>query len=343
MAVNTVTSLTAEELHARLKHVKVGGNACQYSLRKCAEFIPLINKINELKAEKNAVILAHSYVSPEITYGVADFVGDSYELSKNAKDTQADIIVFSAVRFMAETAKILNPEKDVLIPTLEDGCTLADSLNAETVRGLREKYPEHTFVCYINTTAEVKAECDVCVTSANAGRVIEAIENDKIYFLPDRLMGLNIRADLRRKKIKKDIEIYHGTCYVHEEYDPRMIDNIRLEYPGVKVVSHPECTPEVLEKSDYVGSTSQMISFVSQDESASYMMLTECGLAGRLQAVLPRKKFVGTCTMCRYMKSNNLENILRVLTNPTARDRIHVDEEVRLRALGSIQQMFRYS
>ena len=191
---------------------------CQYSLRKCEELVPVINEINELKEEKNAVILAHSYISPEIIYGVSDFVGDSYKLSRDALATSASTIVFVAVRFMGETAKILNPEKEVLVPAVLDGCSLADSIQADTVRDLRRQYPDYTFICYINTTAQVKAECDITVTSANVYKVAKNIPNDKIYFLPDKFMGQNLKNYMERQGIKKDIKFFSGTCYVHEDY-----------------------------------------------------------------------------------------------------------------------------
>src|SRR3989338_7062324 len=196
------THITAEDLYEKLKNIKVGGTVCHYSLKKCEELTPIINEINELKEEKNAVILAHSYISPEIIYGVSDFVGDSYKLSSDAMTTKASTIVFTAVRFMGETAKILNPEKEVLIPAPLDGCTLADSINAAQVRDLRKQYPDHTFVCYINTTAEVKAECDVCVTSANVYNVVARIPNEKTYFLPDKFMGQNLINEMKARGIK---------------------------------------------------------------------------------------------------------------------------------------------
>jgi quinolinate synthase len=261
------TKLTAAELYQTLKNIKVGGTVCKFSLKKCEEMVPLINEINELKEQQNAVILVHSYVSPEIIYGVGDFVGDSYKLSKDALSTKADKIIFAAVRFMGETAKVLNPEKEVLIPGLLDGCTLADSINADQARELKKQYPDYTFVCYINTTAEVKAECDVCVTSANVYTVVENIENDKIYFLPDKLMGLNLIDEMKNRGVQKDIKFYNGTCYVHEEYDAEQIFKIRTEYPDVKVVSHPECKPDVCRQSDFIGSTSQMLSYMRKTDA----------------------------------------------------------------------------
>ena len=339
----TTEILTAEKLHSALKHIKVGGSVCHYSLKKCEEMMPTINEIIELKEKKSAIVLAHSYVSPEIIYGVGNYVGDSYELSRHALQSNAKIIVFAAVRFMGETAKILNPEKEVLIPGSEPGCTLADSITGAQVQELRRQFPNHTFVCYINTTAAVKAYCDVCVTSSNVYNIVEAIENDKIYFLPDKFMGKNLANEMKRRGIKKDIRYYSGTCYVHEEYNADQIFRIRTEYPNVKVVSHPECNPEVIKNSDFVGSTSQMLHYMRETESKEFLMLTECGLSSRLQVEFPDKRLVGACTMCRYMKSNTLENILRVLKNPTEGDRVVIPEDIRRRAQVCIEAMFKYT
>lgn len=337
------TYMTAESLFEKLKNIKLGSNVCQFSLRKCEELVPIINEINELKEEKNAVILAHSYITPEIVYGVADFVGDSYKLSRDALSTTAKTIVFTAVRFMGETAKILNPEKEVLIPAPLDGCTLADAINAEQVRQLRKEYSDYTFICYVNTTAEVKAECDVCVTSANVYKIAEAIPNNKIYFLPDRFMGENLKNEMKRKGLNKEIRYFNGTCYVHEEYDIEQILKVRLEYPNAKIVSHPECNATVVENSDFVGSTEQMLGYMRQTESKEFLMLTECGLSSRLQSEFPDKKLVGSCTTCRYMKSNTLQDILRVLKNPLPHDRVIISEQVRLKALKSLEAMFHYT
>jgi quinolinate synthase len=341
--MKTTHKITAQELFEKLKNIKLGGQTCVYSLKKCEEFVPLINEINELKEEKNAVILAHSYISPEIIYGVSDFVGDSYKLSRDALSTTAKTIVFVAVRFMGETAKILNPEKEVLVPAALDGCTLADSINADQVRELKETHPDHAFICYVNTTAEVKAECDACVTSANVYDIVERFPSDKIYFLPDRFMGENLKNEMKRRGVKKDIEYFHGSCYVHEEYNVEDILKVKLEYPDAKIVSHPECNSVVVEHSDFVGSTEQMLGFMRETKSKQFLMLTECGLSARLQSEFPDKQLVGSCTMCKYMKSNTLADILRALKNPTARDRVVFDEDVRLRALKSLEAMFKYA
>jgi quinolinate synthase len=334
--------MTGAELFDKLKDVRISGGACTFTLEKCEAMAPLVNAINALKKERNAVILAHSYVSPEIVYGVADFTGDSYVLAKDATRTQADTIVFAAVRFMGETAKILNPSKRVLIPGTDTGCTLADAVTGDDVRRLRKEFPEHTFVCYINTTADVKAECDVCVTSSNVYHIVETIPNDKIYFLPDKLMGQNLQIEMERRGVHKDIRIYDGTCYVHEEYDPEMVRFLRLKFPGVKVLSHPECNPGIIKVSDYVGSTSQMLDYVEKSKDSRFAMLTECGLSSRLQVEFPEKQIVGSCTMCKYMKSNSLEGILRVLLKPRPEDEVTLDEGIRVRAQRCIDAMFEY-
>jgi quinolinate synthase len=341
--MTTTQSITPQELYESLKNIKVGKDVCQFSLKKCEELTPLINEIRRLKQEKNAIVLAHSYVTPEITYGVADYVGDSYELSKFATTSNAKIIVFAAVRFMGETAQILNPQKEVFIPGLLDGCTLADAINAQDVRRLRQEFPGYTFVCYINTTAEVKAECDVCVTSANVYNIIQNIPNEKIYFLPDKFMGQNLIEEMKRRGVKKDIRYFNGVCYVHEEYGTDQIFKIRTEYPHAKIVSHPECKPAVCEASDFVGSTSQMLKYMRETDADEFLMLTECGLSSRLQKEFPQKKLVGSCTLCKYMKSNTLEDIARVLKNPTPRDRVVIDEATRAKALTCIQAMFTYA
>ena len=244
----TQTPNSAQDLFEALSPIKLAGDRCRYSQEYCEEQWPIIEAIRELKKEKNAIILAHSYVNPDILISVADFVGDSYELSKFAKQSDADSIVFSAVRFMGETAKILSPHKTVITPSPIDGCSLADSITAEDMKRLRNEYPDYAFVCYINTSADVKAHCDVCVTSSNASQIIQALPQDKIYFLPDKLMGENIKNDLKAAGSTKTLEYYDGTCYVHEEYEPEMIDFIRLNHPHVKVAAHPECAPDIVEK-----------------------------------------------------------------------------------------------
>jgi quinolinate synthase len=343
LQTKTPKILTAEELYAILKNIKLGGQVCHYSLKKCEELAPLVNEVNALKTEQDAVILAHTYVVPEILYGVADFVGDSYGLSKNAMSTPAKKIIFAAVKFMGETAQILNPDKEVLMPAKDGGCTLADAINGSEVRRLRQEFPDRTFVCYINTTAEVKAECDVCVTSANVVRVVERIPDKKIYFLPDKFMGQNLIHELKKRGVSKDILYFNGTCDVHKEYTLEQVHKVNLEYPEAKVVSHPECKPEVCEASDYVGSTSQMLQYMRKTAADQFLMLTECGLSARLQVEFPEKHLVGTCTLCDYMKSNDLHDIIRVLKHPTDKDRISVPPSIQEKAKKCIEAMFLYA
>lgn len=333
---------TINSLYEKLKSIKLSGTTCYFSKEKCAELVPIINEINRLKKEKNAVLLVHSYVGPEIIATVADFTGDSYGLSLDAKQTTADIIVFCAVKFMAETAKILNPQKTVLIPTELNGCTLADSITNENLLQLRQKYSNYTFVCYINTTAEIKANCDVCVTSSNVYDIIEKIPNSNIYFLPDRLMGENIIQEMAKRGVQKNIQLWNGTCYAHEEYEPEMIDFIRLQYPEVAIACHPECKPDVLKKSDFVGSTGQLIQFVKKSPKTQFFLLTECGLTDRLRLEIPEKSFVGTCTLCKYMKANTLPQILKTLQTPTRQNTIEIPQTISEKAKQCITAMFDY-
>jgi quinolinate synthase len=335
--------ITAEQLYEKLKPIKVGSPLCEFTLEHCRRMQPVINRIEELKREKNAIILAHNYVGPEILYGVADHTGDSYGLAKTARDSDAEVIVFPAVRFMAETAKILNPDKTVIDPNPDGGCSLADGITPGDVRRLRQEYPGHTFVCYINTTAEVKALCDVCVTSSNVYRIIEAIDNDNIYFLPDKLMAQNVIQDLQTRGVDKNIVWYDGTCYVHEEYAPDAIDFVRANNPEVDVLVHPECRPEVVRKADYVGSTSNMLDHVRNSSCDTFFLLTECGLTGILQSEFPGKRFVGSCTQCKYMKANSLQNLLQALENPRPDQVIELSPEVRQNALRCVERMFEYT
>ena len=335
--------VTAEKLYEKLKAIHVGNPICQFTKENCELLLPTIERIEKLKHEKNAIILAHNYVAPQIFYGVADYTGDSYGLSKKAKESDADVIVFAAVRFMAETAKILNPKKIVLDPNPNGGCSLADGITNTDVINLRQQFPDHTFVCYINTTASVKAECDVCVTSSNVYKIIEKIPNDKIYFLPDKLMGENVIQNLKKKGVKKNIELWEGTCYVHEEYQPENIDQVRKNFNGIEVLVHPECSSAVVNKADYIGSTSQMLNHVRESDRDSFFLLTECGLTGVLQSEFPQKTFAGGCTMCKYMKSNSLEDILNVLENPSPKNIIKIDLDTQKRALQCVNRMFEYA
>jgi len=334
--------ITAKELHNKLKNIRMGNPVCQFTEQNCESLLPTIERIETLKRDRNAIILAHNYVAPQILYGVADHTGDSYGLAKKARESKAEIIVFASVRFMAETAKILNPDKVVLDPNPNGGCTLADGITAKDVKKLRAQFPEYTFVCYINTTAEVKALCDTCVTSSNVYKVIERIENDKIYFLPDRLMGENIKKYFKKNGVEKKIKLYDGTCYVHEEYQPESVDQVRKNFKDVEILVHPECSPRVVDKANYVGSTSGMLDYVRRSERKNFFLLTECGLTGILESEFPEKKFVGTCTTCRYMKANSLEHILHTLEKPSPSNIIELDPRVQKNALRCVEKMFSY-
>ncbi|MCQ2093294.1 MAG: quinolinate synthase NadA [Fibrobacter sp.] len=336
--------MTAEELYNRLKSVQPGSVLCTYSMEKVEQMLPLINEINERKAAQDTVILAHAYCAPEIILGVADYTGDSYKLSEDATKVTQKNILFSAVRFMGETAKILNPQKNVMIPGPLTGCSLADSITAAEVAALREKYPDYTFVCYINTTADVKAACDVCVTSGNVMKIVENLPTDKICFVPDRLMGKNIIDEMKKRGVKKDIVLHSGFCYVHQTYDPELIQFFRSQNPGLKVVCHPECQPEVALLSDYVGSTGQMVPYIRDLPAGTpVLLLTECGLVARMQYEYPDKQFIGSCSMCKYMKSNSLENILETLRHPEKAEHIELEEATRVKAKKCIDAMFHYA
>ena len=328
---------TAAKLYRKL------GASCGYTRARCQELATIVDDIQRLKKEKNAIVLAHSYVLPEITYGVADAVGDSLYLAKKARDTRAEFIVFAAVRFMAETAALLAPQKTVLLPATNPGCTLAESITAQKVRELRKKHPTRTFVCYINTTARVKALCDVCVTSGNAVATISRIPNEKIFFLPDHLMAKNIAAELEEKGIYKDIISSSGTCYVHEKYTPSQQAAIRREHPRARIFAHPECAPVVAAGADFVGSTGQMIAAAKQSSAQQFFVMTECGLADRLKTELPEKEFVGACQLCRYMKSSSLSSIRACLAAPRKKDIVRVPSTIAKKALACVNTLFSYS
>lgn len=340
IAIDDAIELEAERLLRSLMHVDCDPRGRTWNLDTCRSIAPLTLEINQLKKEKDAVILAHSYVEPEIIYGVADFRGDSYFLSVKAKEARAKIIVFAGVVFMAETAKILSPDATVLVPDRNSGCSLADSLNGPQLRQLKALYPDATVVCYINSTADVKAESDVCVTSGNVYHIVEHLPARRILFVPDRLMGQNVRDDLNRRGVDKEIITSDGTCMVHDQFGPGEIAAARARYPGLKVVAHPECTPEVAAASDFVGSTGAMMKYVKTTGAPYYLMLTECGLVGRLQVESPEKAFIGGCRLCPYMKLNSLAKIRDALLSPRPDQIITLDEEVRRRAARCIERMF---
>jgi len=339
VAENAAVEAEAERLLRSLLHVDCEPHR-PWNLEACRSIAPLTLEIGRLKREKDAVILAHSYVAPEIAYGVADFLGDSYALSVQARRAKARTIVFAGVVFMAETAKILSPEATVLVPDLGSGCSLADSITGADVRRLKAAYPDATVVCYINSTAEVKAESDVCVTSGNVTDIVAKLPTRRILFVPDRLMAENLRTELRRRGVDKEIISSDGTCMVHDQFTPDQVAEARARFPGLKIVAHPECPPEVAAAADFVGSTGAMMRYVRTTNAPYFLLLTECGLVSRLEIEAPDKRFIGGCRLCPYMKLNSLEKIRDALAAPRPDQIVTLDEGLRLRAARSIERMF---
>ena len=273
---------------------------------------PLIEKINKLKKEKNAIILAHNYQTPEIYHGVADIAADSLALAVEAAKTSADKIIMCGVHFMAETAKLMNPNKKVFLPDMQAGCSLASSITGKDVRLLKQKYPGVPVVSYVNTSADVKAETDVCCTSANAVKVVESLNVEKVIFLPDQYL-----ADYVAKNTKVKIISWKGTCIVHEQFTSKEIKDIKNQNPGIKVIAHPECPPDVIEASDFAGSTSGMIKYVKDNQPKKVMLVTECSMSDNVEADNPNVSFIKPCNLCPYMKKIDLEKILDCLENDT--------------------------
>jgi len=325
-----------------LMHVECSAGR-KWNIETCREIAPLTLEINNLKKEKNAVILAHSYVEPEIVYGVGDFKGDSYFLADRARQQQADVIVFAGVVFMAETAKILSPDALVVVPDRDSGCSLADSITGDQVRDMKAMYPDAAVVCYINSTAEVKAESDVCVTSGNVYDIVARLPQKRIIFVPDRLMADNIRKELKRRGIDKELISSDGTCIVHEEFTTAQIAEARKMFPGLKIVAHPECTQEVAEQVDFLGSTGEMMKYVKRTEAPYFLLLTECGLVSRLAVEDPDKNFIGGCRLCPYMKLNTLVKIRDALKHPKPEQVITLEEDLSRRATRCIERMFEYA
>ncbi|MBI4676157.1 MAG: quinolinate synthase NadA [Elusimicrobia bacterium] len=301
----------------------------------------LIVRIKELKAQKNAVIPVHVYQRPEVIHGIADFVGDSYKLSKLCSETKAAAIVFCGVSFMAETAKILSPDKTVLLPAPEAGCSLSESITAADIRRVKARHPGAPVATYINTTAEAKAESDVIVTSANAGRILRKLYRDhrKVVFLPDKLMGQNLAMQLG-KTPGKDIILWKGTCIVHDNFDSASVGLYRRMYPGVMILAHSECSPGLVSVVDFVGGTGDMMRFVESTDAPFYMLVTECGLGELARTRFPGKRFLPMCRLCPYMKAVTLERVLAVLEKPSAADAVEVDPGVQDRARKAIERMF---
>ena len=291
-----------------------------------------VDAINRLKRERNAIILGHNYMTPEIFHGVSDMVGDSLALAKMAAETEADVIVLAGVHFMAETAKLMNPDKTVLIPDLEAGCSLSESITAADVRRLREMYPGVPVVTYVNTSAEVKAETDVCCTSANAVQVVESLGTDRVIFLPDEYLGRYVAS-----QTEVEIILWQGHCIVHERFTPSELRGMRQAHPGLEIIAHPECPPDVLDEADFVGSTSGMINYVSENKPEKVMMVTECSMSDNVAVEHPDVEFIRPCNLCPYMKKITLPAIYKSLRTMT--HAIEIESEVASRARRAVERM----
>ena len=302
------------------------------------------SEILKLKNDLNAVILAHYYQESEIQ-DIADFVGDSLELAKKAKSTSADVIVFAGVHFMAETAKILNPDKLVLLPDLEAGCSLAEGCPADDFKMFREKHPDHLAITYINCSADVKALSDIICTSSSAEKIINQIPKDQpILFSPDRNLGKYLI-----KKTGREMLLWDGSCIVHETFSERKIIDLKIKYPKAKLISHPECEEPILMHSDFIGSTSRLLSFVQEDSASQFIVATETGIIHQMKKAAPHKEYIPappeddtcSCNECPYMKLNTLEKLYLCMKNKYPE--IVMDEEIRKRALLPIEKMLAMS
>lgn len=293
---------------------------------------PLIHEILRLKKEIGAVILAHNYQVPQIFYGIADFQGDSLGLAQAAMEVEEATIVFCGVHFMAETAKILNPEKTVLIPDPEAGCSLSESISADDVRLLKQRYPGVPVVTYVNTPAAIKAESDICCTSANARAVVESLGVDRVIFLPDEYLAHNVQKET-------DIEViaWKGRCIVHEQFTVAQLRAYREQFPGLVILAHPECAPDVCDEADFVGSTTGMTRYVDGSDARRILLVTECSMSDNVQRAHPEKEFVRPCTLCPHMKKITLENTLASLRH--RRHEVHVPPDIRARAYDALARM----
>ena len=280
---------------------------------------PWLDAIHELKRRRNAVVLAHNYQTPEIYHGVADVVGDSLHLARAAARVEADVLVMCGVHFMAETAKLLNPDKTVLIPDLEAGCSLADSITAADVALLRERWPGVPVVTYVNSSAEVKAASDICCTSANAVEVVESLGVPRVIFLPDEYLGRHVAS-----RTQVEVILWQGHCEVHERFSAADLRGLRASHPGLHVVAHPECPPDVLAEADFVGSTAGMVDHLRRAAPARVVLVTECSMADNVAVELPQVEFVRPCNLCPHMKRITLPKIHETL--------LHLRHEVRVPA-----------
>jgi quinolinate synthase len=341
--------MNVDEMYAQMKS-RLHDVVPDVELRYKAE---LGVEINRLKVEKNAVILGHNYMEPALYYSIPDFKGDSLELSRRAAQTDKDIIVFCGVKFMAETAKILNPNKTVLIPSEKAGCSLAASITAEDVRRLRERYPGVPVVTYVNTYADVKAESDICCTSGNAKAVVESLGTDTVIFLPDEYLAKNVARETGKHIIFPTLDPgsqlddtaldyqmigWRGRCEVHEKFTVQDIQDIRSQFPDVVILSHPECSPEVVAASDFSGSTGAMIKYVEKTNAPRYLLLTECAMGDNIAAANPDKEMLRLCMVrCPHMNQITMEDTLKSLR--LIRYVIDVPEDIRNRARRAVERM----
>ncbi len=344
-----LTNLSVEEMYQNMKSA-LHDLVPDVELRYDAE---LAVEINRLKKEKNALVLGHNYMEPALYYAIPDFKGDSLELSRRAAQTDKDIIVFCGVRFMAETAKILNPDKMVLLPSLRAGCSLAGSITAEDVRALKHKFPGVPVVTYINTYADVKAESDICCTSGNAVKVVESLGAQTVIFLPDEYLAKNVARETGKHIIfptvnpvspNSDTDLdyqmvgWRGRCEVHEKFTVEDIEAVRKQYPDVVILAHPECSPEVTAAADFSGSTSAMIRYIEKTSAPRYLLLTECAMGDNVAAANPGKEMLRLCSVrCPHMNQIRLEDTLKSLQYDQFV--IEVPEEIRVKAAHSVQRM----
>ena len=319
-----MTPLTAADLYPRVSHV--------VPAVEWATMAEDVDAIMRLKQERNAVILAHNYMTPAIFHGVSDIVGDSLALAREAIDVKADVIVLAGVHFMAETAKLLNPGKTVLIPDLRSGCSLAESITPEHVRALRAAHPGVPVVTYVNTSAAVKAESDICCTSGNAVKVIESFGVPKVIMIPDRFLAANVAG-----QTGVEVIVHPGACEVHERFTPDDIRQVRADHPGITVLAHPECPSEVVDEADFAGSTAQMVKFVEAKRPLKVALITECSMSDNVAQAYPELEFVRPCNLCPHMKRNTLAAIRHALETMT--NEVSVPEDVADRARLAVERM----
>lgn len=295
----------------------------------------LIEIILELKKQRNAVILVHNYQSPEM-YRVADYIGDSLGLSVKAAETDADVILFCGVRFMAETAKILSPSKTVLLPSLDAGCSLADMATVGRLEEIKKTHPDAAVVSYVNTSAEIKAMSDICCTSANAVDIVNSLPNKKIIFLPDKNLGRYVQ-----QHTDKEVILWDGYCFVHDKLNADMLRDYKQRYPDAKVIAHPECKDELLGLADHVCGTGGMAKFAKLDGSRNFIIVTECGMTEKLREDVPEKNFLSFCNICPYMKSTTLPLVARSLVRNE--HLIELPESIIINARKAIDRMLKFS